>query len=624
MMNNFIKFEKLIIKNFLSVADLTINFDDYMGSNYVYGINEDVPDKNNGSGKSTIFSEALLFALFNKMTKDITKKSIPHRLEKGNCYVDVIFTIDSIRYKVHNSIKPVQYTLYKYDETDNEIDISKSSSKETLMYLEKDILKTNFDVFKISLILSSSTIQNIYEMSKSEKRTFIEHVMDISHIGRMYSKAKEKVNELEREITIKRNRYNSINNELKNFQEKKDNFEINRQTELSLIEKEYNDVLKQIDNETNKLPSFILKELKELKEINNDNNRSQLEQKKNEYEQYINKLKEAITKSKYEIQNIDSNIQQIKNNYIKYEKVLETICSECKTKINNNIIVDNSNELNEKKNAITEKQQKLQLKITEINELKLNNDKELIKYIEIDQYNQKINQENHKITLENQKINQEKQLQEQKINYIKLSLNSINSKKEMVLNKTNNFTEIIQKYESELTIINNELDLLDNDKRYWSFISNIMSENGVRKTMLSDFVDILNNRIRTYLEDIGCEYVPVIKEDFSSDFITKSGPCEYGNFSNGEKGSIDISTMLSFRDIVLAQGIIKSNVLVCDEILDNKGIDRISFINLNAILKKLSSDKCLFLISHRECIDPEQFDRVVNVRKKNGRTYIND
>ena len=66
-------FEKLIIKNFLSVGNTPVIIDFRPGLHGITGINRDQIDRRNGVGKSTI-PDAMHFALFGSTIRELRKE----------------------------------------------------------------------------------------------------------------------------------------------------------------------------------------------------------------------------------------------------------------------------------------------------------------------------------------------------------------------------------------------------------------------------------------------------------------------------------------------------------------------------------------------------------------------
>jgi hypothetical protein len=66
-----IEFEKIEVQNFKSIGEM-ISFDyrEFKGLNFVYGKNLDMPNAKNGSGKTNLLIDALMFALIGKTLKN--------------------------------------------------------------------------------------------------------------------------------------------------------------------------------------------------------------------------------------------------------------------------------------------------------------------------------------------------------------------------------------------------------------------------------------------------------------------------------------------------------------------------------------------------------------------------
>ena len=97
-----IEFEKIEVQNFKSIGELvTFNYKDFKGLNFVYGKNLDVPNSKNGTGKSNLMCDALVFALFGKTLKNTNNKYIPNRLvsDKLKPYVRLYFKSNSSVFK---------------------------------------------------------------------------------------------------------------------------------------------------------------------------------------------------------------------------------------------------------------------------------------------------------------------------------------------------------------------------------------------------------------------------------------------------------------------------------------------------------------------------------------------
>ena len=139
-MTSSIKFNKMEIQNFFSVGNMiTVDFSGFNGMNYVYGYNRDLQTKN-GSGKSTIFCDALLYALFGKPMKTVNKKHIRNRNFScvGATFVNVYFTVGSDKFEIHRSLSKSNAPIIVVIK--NGEDITPGSSEAINAYIEDDVL----------------------------------------------------------------------------------------------------------------------------------------------------------------------------------------------------------------------------------------------------------------------------------------------------------------------------------------------------------------------------------------------------------------------------------------------------------------------------------------------------
>lgn len=114
-----------------------------------------------------------------------------------------------------------------------------------------------------------------------------------------------------------------------------------------------------------------------------------------------------------------------------------------------------------------------------------------------------------------------------------------------------------------------------------------MSQDTLRKFIIADLIGLLNARIKHYLLKFGARYSVVFDEDMEYEFQTESGPCEYGNFSAGERARIMIASCFAFRDFMKARNNFSSNILILDEFIDG-AIDSLAIDSILEILKQFS------------------------------------
>ena len=112
----FVTFQKLKIKNFLSVGEEVVSVDFKQGLHIITGINREKEDRRNGVGKSTI-ADALYFAIFGSTIREIKKEFISNNLTNGICQVEVSFNVNSPKgnddFVIVRSLNPSRLNIYK-------------------------------------------------------------------------------------------------------------------------------------------------------------------------------------------------------------------------------------------------------------------------------------------------------------------------------------------------------------------------------------------------------------------------------------------------------------------------------------------------------------------------------
>ena len=285
-------FDRVEIQNFKSVAELQIlNFSQLNGINFIYGTNYDNPGSKNGSGKTVIGIDALVFALFGKTLKNTNNKYLPNRVIQNNLesYVKVYFSVDGQKYsskaygrfggKVMGSIG---MELFKLDDNEEVIeDLTQSSVQKTKQYIQDNLLGCSFELFKSSIIISSSEFMNFYEgMNKQAKRSYIENIFNLNCFGTMFTDIKADINDTKREIS-------STNNDI-----------IKNTQTLKQLEEKFTAFDSKLDSDLLSMKNSILEKYNSLKEL----------------ESNLEKIKEQ-----------DVDIEQLKDERLEIKKKLDTI-----------------------------------------------------------------------------------------------------------------------------------------------------------------------------------------------------------------------------------------------------------------------------------------------------------
>ena len=318
-------FKKIRIQNFMSIGPmLEFDFEKHTGINFVYGIDNDIVGMNNGAGKTTIFIDAILWALYGKTSKDLKKERIPNRQisDKDMMLVELSFSINNCVYIIETGMKNKGkgsfLNLYKDNDKDNPI--TKSSMPKTREHIEKHILKCPYDMFKNSITLCPNESSKFFNLGKQSKRDFIESVFDLRIFGEMLKLSRKDSNKLNKEILLLESTIKKLDSDIKDFTKKDNNFDNDKKIIIEKLEKKidkkHNDI-KRLNNEINKVSEDNSK-LKD-KVIIGDGIKEKL--KKIEEAKY--KIDSTLNVSNVEIKNNNKLIN-------KHIDVLNLICEDCK------------------------------------------------------------------------------------------------------------------------------------------------------------------------------------------------------------------------------------------------------------------------------------------------------
>jgi len=140
----------------------------------------------------------------------------------------------------------------------------------------------------------------------------------------------------------------------------------------------------------------------------------------------------------------------------------------------------------------------------------------------------------------------------------------------------------------------------------------------IRKNLLDQYIPYINQKIAEYTMKLELPHIVTINNDLTVDIDYMQNSVSYGNLSNGERGRLDFSVSMAFRDLMSVSGF-KFNFLGIDELLDN-GIDASGFHAIFKLLKEHKNEN-VFLISHRDDLVTE-VDNIMKVVKENGFTHI--
>jgi DNA repair exonuclease SbcCD ATPase subunit len=594
-----IVFKSVFVKNFLSIGNDPIKLDFNQGITVITGENKDKGGKN-GIGKSTI-ADSIFWCLFGNTIRELKKDKIQHNQNENECQVILEFDIKTANeiknYKINRILNPSKIQIF----CDNQ-DITLSTLPKNDDFI-KTIINANEEVFNNAVIMSANNTIPFMAQKKTEKRKFIEGILQLNIFSEMLLKTRSDYNDNKKENDHLSGLYTNHQTNLDIFQKQKEKGEENKKNKI----KEFENKIQESEKEIEKLK-------------NNKKPIDELKKQKKEYVEKIELLEKAHKKQANECKNITS--QQIKkeseinqkekekNNLLNKGNKCPTCNREyCQDDITlvSQKIQNISNEINILKQELSDlnKKQKECEKLTE----SITNGIRKVKE-KIDKITEEISQE----TLNQQKIkNIEDKIKEYQ-EYIK----NIKEEKNDYDKNIKDIQEKIKNTENELKKVKTQLKILDT-------VKHIVSEDGVKTYIVKKIINVLNNRLNYYLQKLDTPCKCVFDESFDEIIYNEQGKeVSYFNFSGGERKRIDTAILFTFQDVMRFHSGTSFSLNIYDELfdcaLDNKGTDKI----LDILKEKVDKyNESIYIVSHKHS-ETSNINNVIFLQKVNGVTSIVD
>jgi DNA repair exonuclease SbcCD ATPase subunit len=188
-----------------------------------------------------------------------------------------------------------------------------------------------------------------------------------------------------------------------------------------------------------------------------------------------------------------------------------------------------------------------------------------------------------------------------------------------------NMDEMIRNEEAKAIQIKNDMSKYEKDKETlmekrfdYDTIQLLLKDSGIKSKIIKQYLPLMNKYINKYLAsmdffvnfNLDDGFKERIKSRHRDDF-------EYNSFSEGEKFRIDMALMLTWREIARAKNSTNTNLLILDEVFDGS-LDSSGTEEFLKLLRQLSTNTHIFVISHKGDILTDKFDRSIRVDKKNN------
>lgn len=597
---NLITFKTIKMKNFMSVRnEISFDYRNLTGLTYVYGENKDNPGATNGAGKSATMLYALLVALFGKTINNINNAYLFNRSApyKEHGYIELEFTKNSSEdYRIFVELVPnkaktfcaLNFSLFK-----NEKDITKASKLDTLKYIESEIIGCSFEVFKNTVVMSSSNILNFFEMPKRVKNEYLQGIFSLTTMTEAYTIALQKANSVKKELRSTSDQLVQITENIASIEEQDKHWAESNNKQMKELSASIKKKIQ--DKESLESKEDVLTEIKDYdKKIEFLNRQDELTGIKCKIDKSLRSIRNQLVEEQ----------SKIKANEIilkKHKKLFEVICQDCLPKVKALYKVGDSIELDKSLTLIDElkeKEAKLEANLKKVSNL-------LSKV--------------SKIQIEINEAKNRTESKQREIQHLDSEIKTLEKRLEALMSESSPFNKIIEDFLQKKAGVEASISKLQKASKYYGIVKDVFSDTGAKQIIVCKIIEALNSSIHSYLRQMGADFLVYFDNKLVYEFETPSGTCEYGSFSAGERRKLDLAILFAFRD-VLGCSSLRTNLCIIDEILDS-AIDTSTLNSVINILKNKSTfdNQAIVVISHREgLIDNEMFSHKVKIIKENN------
>lgn len=591
----YITFNRVNIKNFLSVGETPVSIDFNKGLNIITGHNKDKLDRRNGVGKSTI-ADSIYFSIFGNTLRELKKEHITNNITQRGCEVSLEFSVNidgvSNNYKILRTLTPTKCYLFRDGE-----DITRDTIQNTTQYIQ-DLLNTTPEVFQNCVIMTINNATPFMAKKKLEKRKFIEGIFNLQVFSNMLSDARAEYNSVSKDLDIECAKYEEISNTLSRYHEQKEN---DKQSHVRAIQK----LNLRLENCKKEIVGLKEKEKQytpiDTKEIN----------------AFISKIDDAIVIVDNTTQSLISKCTQSttmidmltqKNDKISNE---HSTCPTCLSNLDEShkeLIQEEKNRIQQQIDELKEKQKTCADKLKESKQTR----------VTLKTKREKLSKRLHDAQIQKHEIKNIKQ----QIDQLKSQQRDIEEDIRSVNTQDSGFDNLIADTNKRLEELQSHIDKIKGELAKLDIVKFVVSEEGVKSYIVKKILQLFNAKLAYYLKKMDSNCICVFNEYFEDEIVDEKGKqCSYFNFSGAERKNIDLACLFAFMDIRRLQGDVAFNFSMYDELFDSSLDERGVELVIDILKERIENyGESVIVISHRKESTKLATGEIIFLEKQNGTT----
>lgn len=631
------KFTNLTIDNFLSVEHVETHLND-RGLMLIKGINMDADAfESNGSGKSTIFSDSIVWCLFGDTLRGERGDEVVNSQVGKNCCVSLCISDDNgDEYEIQRYRKDKEHknTVLLFL---NGINKTGKSDADTNKLIQQ-ILQMDFLSFTNSVLFGQGISKQFAEATDTEQKRILECMLQIDIFKNCQEKAKEHSTEKSKER-------DKITQQLEVLATNK----LTLQKVLEDLKIKDDELTEKVAEEIKSLNIQLKEQQAELDDMGNID-----EQQKNEDKFTVlkvlvaNKLKHFEKHSKNkdvltaDINDLEkeklTNTKLIDKTKIRLKELFTKSALEIRCELCNQIIPLEDVEglqtsLEDSICSLREKNQETDEQISENNGFIAKLDKKLEGKEKLEEDKQGYLEDIAGIQADIRVFNKQKTSIESSISS---TMKQIVKQKELSavtysvliednLNKVAVIEKQVKENEDSLELVKADLEILE----FWILA---YGNQGIKSVLLDNVTPYLNQRANHYLNKLADNSIEILfqtqtilksgesRDKFKVEVTNANGGDVYKGNSSGEKRRIDIAINLALQDLMQSRSNKTIDLCVYDEVfsgLDSVGCENVIFL----LREKEKVCGTILVMSHDDALK-ELFTDSITVKKQDKKTTI--
>lgn len=617
-----LKFNKVVLHNFLSYKDATLDLDN-QGVTLIEGQNNSNDAyTSSGSGKSSLLS-GITYALYGKTVTGLTSNAVINKDAGTDCFVELYFSVDKDNYVIKRYRKGKKGNSNKVRLFLNENEITEATNPKTDSAIQ-DLIGIQFNTYVNTISYGSSDEPVFSQATDKGKKEILENLANTGIYAKARDLASDKLKEFKLKVADEENKKVNATNMLNQYHE----LEKQDKSRYEEEQKRQNANKQDLERLKTERDNYLKESSNRVSELKNSLSELTSKEPKSDGSARLSEAYDKLDKTKQGINKINTRKAQdttMLNNLREQYKDLQSkeVCPVC------NRPLDKEHKAQELQN-ITSKGQIYKTNITKYDEVL-----QKLYSTQTEQQNNvnTIQQEVSSFNTEYKKYQDNVQLIKNELNEIDLKIrsyesdiNSLQRLAELDVVPVKCYTENIKSEEEKVEKAEQEISKLNvKIENYTILVSKVFSKEGITSVVLDLITPYLNEHANYYLNKLSGSVLTIdmntqklnanntLSDKFDLKVHNQAGADNYQNCSAGERKRIDIAIAFAIQDLQQQHNNTATNIAIYDECFD--GLDSVGCESVIEILKeKAKTISSIFVITHNDTLKP-LFDNAIKVVK---------